>query len=237
MPLPTLEAPTYKAKLLSTGKEIDYRPFLVKEEKILLIAQESGDQKQIIQAVKDLLRACTFEKLDINSITMFDLEYLFLLIRSKSVGENISYGCKCKKCEEKIEVEFSLESIEVKKPTAKKKVDPKVQLTDSIGVTLRHPRVGDVLSTNFADTAAGEQITLMLISAIESVWDSENVYPREDTPDEEMKSFVESLNHKQMEKLTQFLESSPKLQKKLDLKCEKCGHNQKTLLEGLAAFF
>lgn len=122
MPLPTLEAPTYKAKLLSTGKEIDYRPFLVKEEKILLIAQESGDQKQIIQAVKDLLRACTFEKLDINSITMFDLEYLFLLIRSKSVGENISYGCKCKKCEEKIEVEFSLESIEVKKPTAKKKV-------------------------------------------------------------------------------------------------------------------
>ena len=230
MPLPVLETPTYNLVVPSTKKKLKYRPFLVKEEKILMIAQESQNESQVIKAVKDIISACTFEKIDTNKIPMYDIEYIFLKIRSKSVGEVVSFKLKCSKCDEPNDVELNLEDVEVQFP--KKNIEENIKLNDTVGITLKPINLADVSKSKGKDA-----ITEMLIASIDTIYDSDNVYKASDSTKKEMETFVDSLSHKHLEKIQEFIVNQPTLKHTIEYTCKKCGHKNSYELSGLQSFF
>src|SRR5210317_1931752 len=141
MALPKLNAARYTTIIPSTGKEIDYRPYLVKEEKILMLAMESQDQQQIVKAIKDVLSNCIYDDVNVDKLAMFDLEYLFLMLRSKSVGENVELKAKCEHCEEQNEVSLNISNI---KPPQNAENSNVIELTKNIGITIRYPTIKDI---------------------------------------------------------------------------------------------
>lgn len=237
MALPIIETPKYETKLPSTGKKVQFRPYLVKEEKILMIASESEDPVQITNAVKDVVRACTFDKLDPDKLTTFDLEYIFLKLRSKSVGESSKINIKCEKCEKSTTVEINLDEIEI---DMSKKPSGKVQLTETIGLNLVYPsmRVATRLSQKQNDNKA-ESAMDVVISCIDSIFDDKKIYPASESTREELLQFVESLNQNQFGKIQEFIQSMPKLQHTVNFKCanKECGCDNSIVLEGIANFF
>ena len=235
MALPKIETPTFEAKLPSSKKLIKYRPFLVKEEKVLLIANESKDPKAMYNAMKDVVEACTFGKIQVTSITPYDLEYLFLKLRSKSVGEVSKIRVKCPECGEYNDVDVNLEKVEVVYPT--EKVDSKVMLTDKVGVTLKHLTVDDVASLQDGEQNEASVVTKAIIKSIESVFDENGVYSTADSSAEELNTFIESLNRTQIEKINDFIKTTPKIQYVAKFKCKACGKDVKVVLEGLNSFF
>jgi ribosomal protein L44E len=230
MPLPVLETPTYNLVVPSTKKKLKYRPFLVKEEKILLIAQESESENQILQAVKDIIESCTFSKIDVNKIPMYDLEYIFLKIRSKSVGEVISFQLKCEECGEYNKVELNLEDVEVQFPD--EQIDPNIELTDSVGITLKPINLSDITKSKGKDA-----ISEALMSSIDSIYDSDNVYSASTCSKKELDTFVDSLTHQHLEKIQKYLLNQPTLKHTIEYTCEKCGHKNSYELSGLQSFF
>lgn len=231
MPLPKLETTKYKTKIPSTGKTIEYRPFLVKEEKILLIAQESEDSKTILSAIKDIIRSCTFEKVDVDELASYDLEYIFLQLRSKSVGEIIDLRSNCGECQHINQLQVDLEKIEIKKP--EKEVSNTVQLNDSIGITLRPVPVKDI--DKVSDDS--NDLTKIVSLVIETIFDDNNVYKTSDVSQSEMNEFVDSLSHKQMMMIEEFISSQPSVYYKGSYTCHNCGKENKFELEGLNSFF
>lgn len=234
MPLPTLETPKYSIKIPSTGKTVEYRPFLVKEEKILLIAQESGETSQMISAMKDIISACTFEKVNPNDLTTFDLEYIFLKLRSKSVGEIANILIKCKKCDHKNPIKLNLDEISVTTP---KDIEKVIMLTQKVGVNMRYIKAKDI--SKLSDLSKGESdlITDIIIASIESIFDESKIYPTDDTPREELITFINSLNHDQLGKIQNFIENSPKLEKKIQFNCVSCKESNDITLSGIHSFF
>ena len=230
MPLPVLEAPTYNLLVPSTKKKLKYRPFLVKEEKILMIAQEAEDENQILQAVKDIIESCTFSKINANKIPMYDLEYLFLKIRSKSVGEVISFQLKCEECGEYNKVELNLEDVEVQFP--EEEIDPNIKLNDSVGITLKPINLSDIRKSKGKDA-----ISVALISSIDTIYDSDNVYSASSCSKKELDQFVDSLSHQHLEKIQEFILNQPTLKHTIEYTCEKCGHKNSYELNGLQSFF
>ena len=230
MPLPVLETTTYNLVVPSTKKKLKYRPFLVKEEKILLIAQESESENQILQAVKDIIESCTFSKIDVNKIPMYDLEYIFLKIRSKSVGEVISFQLKCEECGEYNKVELNLEDVEVQFPD--EQIDPNIELTDSVGITLKPINLSDITRSKGKDA-----ISEALMSSIDSIYDSDNVYSASTCSKKELETFVDSLTHQHLEKIQKYLLNQPTLKHTIEYTCEKCGHKNSYELSGLQSFF
>jgi transcription elongation factor Elf1 len=231
MPLPILEASKYQTVIPSTGKRVEFRPFLVKEEKILLLAQESKDTNQIIRALKDIIEACTFNKIQANDLTTYDLEYLFLQLRAKSVGELVDLTIKCKNCGGIVPTQLDLNEVNVEKPS--KKIDPKIQLTDSIGVTLRAIPISEIDSIS-EDT---EDFIRMIALCIESIYDNSNVYHRKDTTEKELITFVESLSHGQLKKFEEYITNQPKLTHKIKFNCIHCNTKNEVVLQGLQDFF
>lgn len=234
MPLPTLETPKYSIKIPSTGKTVEYRPFLVKEEKILLIAQESGETSHMISAMKDIISACTFEKVNPNDLTTFDLEYIFLKLRSKSVGENANILVKCESCNHKNPLSLNLDEISINMPA---NIEKTIMLTSNVGVNMRYIKAKDI--TKLADVSKSEAdlITDIVIASIESIFDESKIYLTDDTPREELVAFVNSLNHDQLNKLQKFIESAPKLEKSIEFKCASCKTDNKITLSGIQSFF
>jgi len=235
MSLPKLESPKYEAKLPSTGKKFMYRPYLVKEEKILMLAMESGETKQIMQSVKDAISSCTFGKVDPDTISVFDLEYIFLKLRSKSVGEVSKVNVTCTKCEKKTTVEVNLEEIDVNMKLAP---ETKIKLTDKIGVIMRWPKV-DMIA-DIADKTPEQQkeaVFDIITECIESIYDDKKIYPTSDSSKEERTEFIESLNQNQFKLLQNFIENMPKLQHKLDFACEHCKAENSIIVQGLKNFF
>jgi hypothetical protein len=230
MPLPVLETPTYNLVVPSTKKKLKYRPFLVKEEKILMIAQESQNESQVIKAVKDIISACTFEKIDTNKIPMYDIEYIFLKIRSKSVGEVISFQLKCDECGEYNKVELNIEDVEVHFP--KDSIDPNIKLTDSVGITLKPINLSDIEKSKGKDV-----ISEALIASIDSIYDSDNVYSASSCSKKELENFVDSLTHQHLEKIQEFILNQPTLKHTIEYTCKKCGHKNSYELNGLQSFF
>jgi len=183
MPLPVLEAPKYSLIVPSTKKKIQYRPFLVKEEKILMIAQEAKDASQIESSIKDIIKACTFEKIDVDSLLTYDLEYILLKLRSKSVGETSKFSLSCKECEVKNEIVINLEEIGIEFPETVP--DNKVKLTKDVGITLSAvsiKRMGNIDQTD---------INSVLSLVIETIYDEENLYSVENDIKDELKTFIE----------------------------------------------
>ncbi len=233
MNLPKLETPKYQLTVPSTQKEIDFRPFLVKEEKILLIAQESGEEPNFIRAMKDIVNSCTFGEIDAGSLTSFDLEYIFLQLRSKSVGEDAELGLKCEKCGEVNSVKINLEAIEV---TKEKPLPNKVQLTDEIGIIPQYIKVNDLITISEIKQS-GDVLTESITSTIASIYDKSNVYPMAEASPEDKREFVDSLNNNQMKQIEEVFTSVPKLQEKISFKCKSCGADNEQLLTGIESFF
>ena len=233
MSLPTINVPTYELEVPSTKDKVTYRPFLVKEEKILLLANESGEETDIINAIKQIINNCTYEKVDVEHFALFDLEYVFLKIRSKSVGEITNLRLLCQDDGETYaNVEVNLEEIKVHFP---KEHTNNLQLTDQIGILMRYPQFNLVrISTEGSDT---EYIFRMIKECVSQIYDGDTVHERADFNDKELDDFLESLTSDHFKLLQGFFETMPKLQHEVKFKNPKTKKNNKLMLEGLNSFF
>ena len=230
--LPTIEIPKYFLTIPSTGDLIEYRSFLVKEEKILMIAQEANTQSAMMAAMKDVIKACTFNNVDVYSLAMYDLEYILLQIRGKSVGETTDIGIKCDHCEEVVPINIDLSAIEVKQS---EKMENKIQLNDEIGVTLKAPTLKDAEKSSKLNKNQSP-INEAIISVVESVYDSNEVYPLSQASPKEIDSFIDSLNSQQILEIQSWVDKLPQLKHEIEFEC-KNGHKTKKTLTGLADFF
>lgn len=235
MPLPTLDTPKFELRLPSTGKMIEYRPFLVKEEKILLIAQESGNNRDMISAMKDIVKACTFDKVNPNDLTSYDLEFIFLKLRARSVGETSNVKIKCEKCEAYNEVAINLDEVDLSEIPEKPVT---IMLNDKVGITMRHIRVRDLASIADEKKDSSEKIIDTVIASIENIFDENGVYPTDESKKDELTAFVNSLNRKvHMKAIEDFIATTPKVSCIAEFKCKHCEAENKIALAGLQSFF
>jgi hypothetical protein len=234
MNLPKIETPTYSLTIPSSKKSVKYRPFLVKEEKVLMIAQESKDETQIMQAMYDVVKACTFNEVDILTLTNFDIEYIFIKLRAKSVGEEVKIGVKCDSCETVNEIGINLDSCEV---TFEKDLPKKIMLTDKIGVVPRYMTSKYMSRITSLKNDPYKILTVSLMAIIESIFDDAGVYRIDDTTDEDFETFIGSLNRSQMSKLEELITSTPKLEKEVKFNCKSCSTENVHTLSGSQAFF
>ena len=237
MALPKLNVPKYKMKLPSDGRTVNYRPFLVKEEKLLLLATQTGEQEQLIAAIKDIMAACTDIK-DIDKLATFDIEYLFLQIRTKSVGETVKVSLTCPDDgETTVEVDIPLDEIKVKK-TRGHKTDLKI--TDEVTVTMGYPSLDTFVSMNFVGDGSEvgvDQVFEMAGSCIKTISDPEQVYDCQDVPKKEIQDFFEGMDTKQFQMIQDFFETMPKLSHTVKVKNPNTNVESDVVLEGLASFF
>lgn len=238
MSLPILESPKYTVTIPSSKKTVEFRPYLVKEEKILMLAMESEDEKQMIMAIKEIIRACTFEKVNPDDLTTVDLEYVFLKLRCKSVGETVKISLKCltETCSGSVEAEIGLDSIEP--VSLNPGVSNRVKLTDKIGMTLKPVSVRSLSRLGIIDKKTkADQVTDLVIASIESIYDENGVYRAEDHTIEELTKFVDSLSTPQLKQIQIYVESLPRLSKDIAYTCPACNAKHKVTLTGLQSFF
>ena len=229
MALPKLETPTYELTLPSSGAKVKYRPFLVKEYKILLTALES-DGEEIHRIVTELVDACTFKKLKVDVLPNFDIEYLFLNIRAKSIGEMTNLTLKCTNCESQIDFELDITKATVKKyPNHTNKI----QITDKIFMEMKYPKFSEML--DIYQNFKSENIVEMLCACIDAVFDDEQRY--DSYTKEELVEFVNTFSKPQYEKLEEFFLTMPRVNQHIEQTCPACGTKNEVTLEGLQNFF
>ena len=235
MALPKLNVPKYKLKLPSDGKTVNFRPFLVKEEKLLLLATETGDQGEIVSAIKNIIKDCT-DIPDVNRLTTFDIEFLFLQIRTRSVGETVKVSVTCPDDNEtEVPVEIDLEEIKVVKTRGHK---TEIKLSDEIVITMGYPSIDTFVKMNFEeDESQVGQIFDMAASCIKTIADPNQVYDCADSTKEELLEFFDQLNSKQFLQIQEFFETMPKLSHKVEVNNPNTGVKSEIVLEGLASFF
>tara|TARA_R110000803_G_scaffold156283_1_gene220826 strand:+ start:3008 stop:3718 length:711 start_codon:yes stop_codon:yes gene_type:complete len=235
MALPVVNSSRYTTIIPSTGAQIEYRPYNVREEKVLMIALESKDQKMIIRALKDVIQGCIFEKIDIEKFTLFDFEKLFLALRSKSVGEIVDLELKCQdtKCNSVTPVQVDLEKINLTDLPESNIVN----IDKDIGVTLRFPSIRDVEKYDEADLEGVAGAFDLVIDCIESIFDNDGVYDTKDETRESVQAFVESLGSAQFKKIADYFKHIPTLTHNIEYKCVKCGKENNLELKGLQSFF
>ena len=231
MALPKLETPTYETIIPSTGRAIEYRPFLVKEEKILMMAQETQDTAQAISALKKIISSCTFGKVDPNVLTTYDAEFLFLQLRIKSVGESVNFIITDKETGEDVNVSVDLTEVDVVEP--EEELETTIQLNDSIGLTLKEVTLKDAIGLSGKDM---NDITGLVGVVIDTIYDDEKVYNTNDVSKKELETFIDSLNHTQLEKITTFIQNQPAIQKEINYRL-KDGQEKTITLKGLQDFF
>ena len=232
MTLPKLETPTFKLKVPSTGKTIEFRPFVVKEEKLLLMLGDEDKQRDKSDLIKKLLSSCILSNTKIEDLTTFDIEYIFINLRSKSVGEEVDVMLMCEECGEKCPVTINLDTdvfISGKKP---KDVDFNIPINTSVGFEMQYPTV-DVLS----DSIDNNDTVGMIIKCIKGIYDETTVHKAEDYTEKEMREFVESLSIRDIKKLQTFFDELPKVKCRVKFTCPHCGHENETELEGIGNFF
>ena len=233
MALPKLNStPQYSCVIPSTKDTVKYRPYLVKEEKILMIAFETGDQKAALTAIINTLEACIEGDVKVSDLTTFDVEYLFTQIRSRSVGENATILVPCTSCGHKNEVELELTSIEIEYP---ENVQTKVQITDDVAVEMKYPSYSDVLSMDF-DGDQNEMGMQILCQSIDAILTEEERVSTKDVSIKEVLEFVESMTSDQFKKMSDFLESLPSLKKDIKQPCLQCGETVERTLKGISDF-
>ncbi len=238
MSLPVITAPIFELTLPSTGKKYSYRPFLVKEEKILLIALEGGDQNEIINAIKEIIKVCV-TGINVTEISTFDLEFIFLRLREKSIGDVITLyvrhingtNSEGNPCDNTQEISINLGDVEI---VRNDKNNKKIQLNDTIGVVMKFPSI-DLINElgEFNSTNAFEVIE----RCIDYIYDGDTVYSLSDYKPEEIKAFVDGLNHTQLKQIEEFFNTLPKISNTTKWKCNKCGAEETLVLEGLNDFF
>lgn len=242
MPLPKINTPTYDLTLPSTGKKIKYRPFLVREEKILIMALETEDMAQITNAVIEILDECILTKgISVTKLATFDIEYLFLNVRSKSVGETVEVNVTCPDDgKTSVQMEINIDSIKVQKVRGHKNI---IKLDDQYSMKLKYPSMTEFIESNFEsgnDGGEGSDIDKslsMITSCIEMIYDNEESWDASDSSQQELEEFIEQLNSKQFKSIEKFFETMPKLSHKVKVTNPKTGVESQVVLEGLASFF
>ena len=238
MPLPKIATPTYSLELPSTGKTINYRPFLVKEEKLLVIALESEDNKQITTAIKAVIKACVLTKgIKVEALPTFDIEYLFLNIRGKSVGEELEVNIICPDDKETtVQTTIYLDDIKCIKS---EEHTNQIKLDDSIMMEMKYPSLDEFIKNNFDfdEKNQMEQSFELIGSCVDKIYTKEESYAASDCTKKEMNDFLESMNSQQFKKIEEFFTTMPKLSHTIEVTNPKTKKKSEVVLEGLASFF
>ena len=238
MPLPKIATPTYELELPSTGQSIQYRPFLVKEEKVLVIALESEDNKQITTAIKAVLKNCVLTKgIKVDHLPTFDIEFLFLNIRGKSVGEELEVNIICPDDEEtQVPVVIDLDDIKVQKD---ENHTNKIKLDASLMMEMKYPSLDQFIKSNFDfnEKNAMDQSFDLIAGSIDKIYTEDEVWATADCTKKEVKEFLESMNSSQFKKIESFFDTMPKLSHTISVTNPKTKVKSDVVLEGLASFF
>jgi len=238
MPLPKISTPTYELTLPSTGKSIQYRPFLVKEEKVLVIALESEDTKQITTAIKNVIKSCIQTRgVKVESLPTFDIEYLFLNIRGKSVGEVVEVNLVCPDDNETtVKAEINLDDIQVEKTEGHTN---KIKIDNEIMMEMKYPSLDEFIKNNF-DMSGGsdmDQSFELIASCIDKIYTADEVWTAADCTKKEIREFLEQMNSSQFKEIENFYTTMPKLSHTLEITNPKTKVTSEVVLEGLASFF
>lgn len=228
--LPKLDVPTYELILPSTNKKIKYRPFLVKEHKVLLTMAEA-DNSEVTRIITELVDACTFNKLKIKQLPHFDIEYIFMMLRAKSIGEIVGIIVNCE-CGNKIDAQFNIEDIKIEKHDNHTN---KIMINSQYGVEMNYPKFDDVVEVYSSNS--NEKVLDMIVNNIKGVFDQDNYWDSKDQSKQELEEFLFSLTKDQFDKIENFFVTAPKIVQVIESDCNQCGKHNVSRLEGLSNFF
>ena len=241
--LPKLDIPIYTVNLISTGKPIRFRPFLVKEQKLFLMVSESNDPNEMITVIRQVLKNCVLDDIDVDSLPTFDLEYLFMNLRARSVEEVVELRYKCNNTlkDEKGDekqcnglVEFKLNILEIE-PTKNPEHKNKIQITENLGICFKYPTFEMI--QKYEKLNENEVMIRILIDCIDYIYDKEEIYYAKDVPATELEEFVDSLQQKDLEKFKEFFDTMPEIKKDVHFKCPKCSYEEDITIKGMQSFF
>jgi len=230
MALPKLNTPTFELILPSDGSKVKFRPFLVKEHKVLLTMSEA-ENEEVARIIRELVDVCTFKQLKVDELPHFDIEYIFMFLRAKSIGESVDVIVNCE-CGEKIETSFNIEDLKVNKPEGHSN---KIMINEDVGVEMRYPNIDDVVG--IFQSNDNQKVIDLIITSIKAVYDTDNYWETKDQTKQELEEFVYSLTKEQFDKLEKFFVTSPKIVQNIECDCPKCGKHNVSKLEGLQNFF
>lgn len=241
--LPKLDTPIFTIELPLTKKKLRYRSFLVKEEKILLMAIESQDEKQIMDSIKQVINNCCLDEIDVDALPIIDLEYFFINLRARSVSEvsDLQYKCNNKIVDESGTekicgnlVDMSINLLDIQ-PERDPEHSNKIEITNKMGVVMLYPSVK--MMEEIKGETEVEQTMSIIVNCIDYIYDEERIYYRKDITDEEIVEFIESMNKQQFEKIQKFFNTIPKMKKTVHFECNKCGYKEDIVIEGMQNFF
>ena len=234
MALPKLnDVPKYEITIPSTDKKVYFRPFLVKEQKVLMMALETQDDKQILKSITDTIGACLEDNININDLATFDVEYMFTQIRAKSVGETTDIMISCKNCEIQNKINIKLDDIKIEVD----KDDQVIQLNDMFTVKMRYPKYSSMINKDDTDTSVTKVLYDLVMTCLDELRTEEEIIKFDDEPESEIQSFIESLTTDQFDKLLAFVNGLPSLKHDVEFKCNQCKEDNQLTLQGLADFF
>jgi hypothetical protein len=244
MALPKIDVPIYEAILPSNNQVVKFRPFLVKEQKLLLMAAQSSEIEEVVGSIKQALKNCMISELEIDTLPVFDLEFLFLNLRARSVGEvvNVTY-----KCNNVLSIDpegnqnicpgsqkFDINVLEIKPKFGEEHTD-KIMITDNLGIVMKYPSFE--IMQKFQGKNEEEVLFELIIKCIDYIFDKDNIYYVKDLEKEEISEFIDSMQQQHLEKIKSFFDTMPKITKELDFHCSKCGFEETINLEGVQSFF
>ena len=241
--LPKLDVPMYSVNLISTGKPVRFRPFLVKEQKLFMMASESEDSTEMVTVIRQVLKNCILDEIDIDSLPTFDLEFLFMNLRARSVEEVVDLNYKCNNRvkgedgEEKTcggNVNFKLNILEIE-PTKNPKHQNKIQITPDLGICFKYPTFE--MFQKYDKMSENEILMHILVDCIDYIYDKEQIYYAKDTPKKELEEFVDNLQQKDLEKFKEFFDTMPEIKKDVHFKCPKCSYEEDITIKGMQSFF
>ena len=241
--LPKLDVPIYSVNLISTGKPIRFRPFLVKEQKLFLMTAESADGNEMISTIRQVLKNCVLDEIDIDSLPTFDLEFLFMHLRARSVEEVVELNYKCnnrvkdeegqeKTCSGVVNLKVNILEIE---PTKNPKHEKKIQINNDLGIVFKYPTFE--MFQKYEKMSESEVMINILVDCIDYIFDKEQVYYAKDTPKKELQDFVDNLQQKDLEKFKEFFDTMPEIKKDFHFKCPKCAYEEEITIKGMQSFF
>lgn len=237
MSLPMNTTPSYTLEIPSTKKKVKFRPFLVKEEKALLIAQQSEDPEVMINTLKQVIAGCIKDNIDMDELATFDIEYLFTQIRSKSVGEEIELIFPCAHCNDekaKVKIKLDLTKIQVETPPNHNK---KIELFGDVGVVMKYPTIEVIEKIENINQSDIDAVFDVVAGCIDYIYDNQEVYYAKEQAKDELLEFLNNLTTEQFSKIQEFFQTMPKMKQEVDYTCPVCGAANHTVLEGLSSFF
>ena len=243
MALPKLDVPIFTIDLPLAKTKLRYRPFLVKEEKLLLMAMESDEDNTVLETIKQVINNCCLDEINVDDLSITDLEYFFLNLRARSVGEMVDLQYKCNNivkeddgeehsCDNLVKIKLNVLEI---KPTFDEKHNSKIELTKDMGIVMKYPSFSTIQNSKAENEV--DKILEIIMDCVEYIYDADNIYYKKNIDDNELIEFIDSLSQTQFTKIQEFFETIPKIKKEVDFKCSKCNYEEKITIEGLQNFF